>query len=750
MKIRMLTLITAFLGIMVMQLNAQGYIDATTGALLENPPPTEITGAARLDCQNNNGYTVVTTGSSTPTFSYPTPATTNICAPPSAAFPNANGFWSTASATGFVTYTFNPAICAATVSYSAVNGPGGSGQDIGQLSIDAGVMSVNNVCGAVLSGGNTLTCNLTNNGAWNPFGDVTVRVASTQPFTTITLTNIGGQTGWVQGDPCQFIIEDCCTPPDVRAVLVDEDGNEQTTFCYLEDVYLDASASSNYDEYFISVWEYDDLGNTINYARFDPWWKPAPVTPNPFNISAYANWLHSPNNQGVDWMFCPGGNYAIQFALRNECDGWEAIMLDFKVDCCREYAAKADFELIIPASSGSTYTMEAVNYDKYEDAPGDCPVTHAWCVYKTDDDGTLNYITTIFGPNFTYTGQDGVLYTVVHKVESPCGEDCYAVEIFRDALLGEDGSRGEFVSQSVECPEDCDPDCEAPTNLNCEVVEGQHLLTWDAVIGATSYIVEITFNDPDCCEGAFPTQFRYYPINNWQFIPIQTDKCWSWRVLTVCGEERSEWSEKICIERGATCSDRPCETPTHLTCLEIEGQLQLSWSVVASATSYIVEITYDDPECCHGNLPTQFRYYPTTNSVIIPLQTERCWSWRVQAICGEERSEWSQKVCMEPGIRCFSIADGRSGGGQSIVDQPISLSAYPNPFDDIINFEISQANDTQHLLLIDLLGKVIMDQEISPLSTRFELNTGSLIPGIYYATLKQSDGEIKTIKIVKK
>ena len=110
-----------------------------------------------------------------------------------------SGSWTGTSSTGFVRYTFSKDATCATVTYSAVNG----GSDIGQITVNGGgIVSLSNACGASISG-NTLTCNL------NSYGNVTVKVSSTTPFTTITLTNTGGSSGWVQGNPCNFILNDC-------------------------------------------------------------------------------------------------------------------------------------------------------------------------------------------------------------------------------------------------------------------------------------------------------------------------------------------------------------------------------------------------------------------------------------------------------------------------------------------------------------------------------------------------------------
>lgn len=122
------------------------------------------------------------------------------------------------------------------------------------------------------------------------------------------------------------------------ASLTDENGNTITEVCFGEDFYFDASGSSNYDEYFISIWEKDANGNNLNYARFDdPKWRTGPV-PSSFNMSAEianGNWAYTTNHPN-QWAFCPGGNYEIQFAVRNACIGWKAVVLKVDVEVCSE------------------------------------------------------------------------------------------------------------------------------------------------------------------------------------------------------------------------------------------------------------------------------------------------------------------------------------------------------------------------------------------------------------------------------
>ena len=147
-----------------------------------------------------NGVNITVTGTSS-TFGYSTPTSTVMCLP-TGAF-TGSGAWTGVTSTGVVVYSFDQPLTTATVAYSAVNH---TGLDVGEVTVDGGgVLSLTSPCGVSVLG-NVLTCNLTGT-APNVYGDVSITVESTLPFTAITLTNIGANSGWVQAYPCDF---KCC------------------------------------------------------------------------------------------------------------------------------------------------------------------------------------------------------------------------------------------------------------------------------------------------------------------------------------------------------------------------------------------------------------------------------------------------------------------------------------------------------------------------------------------------------------
>lgn len=159
-------------------------------------PPTALTCVV-------NGINIATSGSvnGIPYFN-PSPNSNGSCTP-NAQYNGSNGNWTGYDSTGTVTYTFSQPIYSARISYSSVDSSfdNSSDYDIGQLSINAPDMVLSNPCGVNIVGTDQIHCTFSNG-----FGNATITVSSSTPFTTITLTNIGGESGWVTGNPCRFIL----------------------------------------------------------------------------------------------------------------------------------------------------------------------------------------------------------------------------------------------------------------------------------------------------------------------------------------------------------------------------------------------------------------------------------------------------------------------------------------------------------------------------------------------------------------
>jgi hypothetical protein len=88
---------------------------------------------------------------------------------------------------GNITYTFSEPIVSVTVSYNAINH-----DDVGRISINGlNPVILSHPCGVNIINSTDIACNYN----FGTYGDVSINVSSNTTFTSITLTNIGGQSG---------------------------------------------------------------------------------------------------------------------------------------------------------------------------------------------------------------------------------------------------------------------------------------------------------------------------------------------------------------------------------------------------------------------------------------------------------------------------------------------------------------------------------------------------------------------------
>ncbi|WP_298480756.1 thrombospondin type 3 repeat-containing protein [uncultured Maribacter sp.] len=141
-----------------------------------------------------SGVTVTATGSTRSGYLNP-PTNPGGCT--SASFIG-SGIWTGFSSTGIILYTFSQPITSIRISYSAVN----TADILAFTTNTGGTISLSNPCNVTIPSSNRIK------GVAN-YTDSWITVTSTIPFTTLTSTNVGGSSGWVQGDLCDFTISSC-------------------------------------------------------------------------------------------------------------------------------------------------------------------------------------------------------------------------------------------------------------------------------------------------------------------------------------------------------------------------------------------------------------------------------------------------------------------------------------------------------------------------------------------------------------
>ncbi|MEZ4687883.1 MAG: T9SS type A sorting domain-containing protein [Bacteroidia bacterium] len=95
--------------------------------------------------------------------------------------------------------------------------------------------------------------------------------------------------------------------------------------------------------------------------------------------------------------------------------------------------------------------------------------------------------------------------------------------------------------------------CEAPANPDCRLDrQGYSVLSWDPVAGATGYQLQITINDPNCCERPSSPPYSLALINlpagTTTYTPQVSYICASWSVRAICDSTHySDFTASQCI-----------------------------------------------------------------------------------------------------------------------------------------------------------------------------------------------------------
>jgi hypothetical protein len=119
-------------------------------------------------------------------------------------------------------------------------------------------------------------------------------------------------------------------------------------------------------------------------------------------------------------------------------------------------------------------------------------------------------------------------------------------------------------------------------------------------------------------------------------------------------------SKSIC---KTECSIEPCylTRPDQLIRDNRGGETQLKWNPVANADHYLVEVIFNDPVCCGGDVVQQEKHtyvsQTTDYALVLPPQQEpfpgypplkRCYSIKVYAVCADgSLSEASFPICVQ-------------------------------------------------------------------------------------------------------
>jgi hypothetical protein len=112
-------------------------------------------------------------------------------------------------------------------------------------------------------------------------------------------------------------------------------------------------------------------------------------------------------------------------------------------------------------------------------------------------------------------------------------------------------------------------------------------------------------------------------------------------------------------------------------------------------------------------------------------------------------SEWGTLKVSGYGSVFAKIADGQISGGTSDKYAETNFSVYPNPTTGVFRLDIQDAsflNNETNLTVVNLLGEIVLSQDVDAAST--SLNLENQPAGVYFLYVRTASGT-STQKIIK-
>ncbi len=564
----------------------------------------------------------------------------------------------------------------------------------------------------------------------------------------------------------------------------DAAGVVKNTFCLGEDIYLDGTASTGENQYFIDAWR-RPIGNT-----------------GPFTYYAGLGWTLNSQigivnlsqlfaNLGSPVYFEPGYEYSIKLALSNQpnCIGWTPLEQTFKVICCTDFI-KANFLLDITPSAGS-YSLTALGFNAYANAGA----VHEWYVLSSPNPTGGPYTPVFSTTSTTQTtvplfnnAQYGLYYTVIHKVRTKCGEVCIQRVQYQSGL----GKLSENAT-STESQADC---CLAfqfwPNGPGTPQEFTAAFEIGATPAGSGQYTINVyptysysnntsvthewyVLSSPNPTGGPYTSilqatgfNFSYSPADDglYYFIIHRVkspcgDLCYGQSICRNCKNQPEALCELCgpidCRLLDEIWNPNPCGTPTNLA-----GDCRknvLTWGVVTGAGGYNVEINFNDPACCRSPYaPTANRYDVSANvlnlnSIVTPVYD--CIRWRVRAKCDNGYGDWSAWVCYSCNVIVIEpdpkgdvepLRANRNTGAAKVVT--INPRISPNPNNGEMNLEMRTAGELVLSINVfnaqGMLVKTIRENKYPDGNFVTRLSMGSNTPkGLYLVVFTTNYGTFR-------
>lgn len=511
--------------------------------------------------------------------------------------------------------------------------------------------------------------------------------------------------------------------------------------------------------------------NTGNWASNGEAWRFTPSGAPNVDITWYDGNGNVVGNEPTITV-CPEGSgdtYRV-VADYTDCDGNVVSVNDaVEVTVLEDDFDNADF--FLNPEPGSDYSIWVQDFDEFDQLNA----VHEWYVLSSPNPTGGPYTpilgTTSTGPGPVFligNAQNGLYYTVVHKVITECGEICYAQVQYQEEGKGVEGQNHTFAAE-VDCcivfdywPNGPGEPMDFTAKFDMALDFNDNILTQvENDYGNNPSIMHEWFllTSPNPNGGPY-TLVDYQTGVDYTFGPIEYEIYYFLihRVKSECGEVC--YGQSICRNCGpllAACDlceefdcallDEilpPCDELVAPTNLQVQGDT-LTWDPVPGALTYIVSSPGGtDPQIacnCHGQISI-VPLETDTNSVVLPIGLQsQCFVWMVTAVCYDgTTSDPSNQECYFP-IR---------GTEKESTFENAEIA--PNPSNGNMTFVVETTYDTEVTIdVFDFYGKRIQTF-VEQLSAHTEGTidwdaSGKLARGIYIVSFK-TDKETIYKKII--
>ncbi len=199
------------------------------------------------------------------------------------------------------------------------------------------------------------------------------------------------------------------------------------------------------------------------------------------------------------------------------------------------------------------------------------------------------------------------------------------------------------TKDTEEITDDINPPTKSTISLASTNNDGNYEVTWNTVLGATSYILEEDDNP------LFSSLIVVYTGSaTAKSIIGKTDGTYYYRVKATNEDGDSPWSEVMSITIDIT---HPLYPPTiTLASTDTDGNYEVSWGSVSNADSY----TLEEDDTPSFSFPTEV-YTGSATSKLISSKNDSTYYYRVKATNEDNNSGWSTVKSIV--IDIFSIVD---------------------------------------------------------------------------------------------